>query len=116
MAFQTGDVDGRDLTAFAGHWNVGYNWLSHPWKPRLGLQYNYGSGDQNPADGKIETFQNLYPTNHLFYGFMDTTGWLNMHNPQINLTVTPTKKLKVMLDYHLYWNATNDDAWRRVNG
>ena len=116
MAFQTGDVDGRDLTAFAGHWNVGYNWLSHPWKPRLGLQYNYGSGDQNPADGNIETFQNLYPTNHLFYGFMDTTGWMNMHNPQINFSFMPTKKLKVMLDYHLYWNATNDDAWRRVNG
>jgi Alginate export len=116
MAFQAGEVNGRDLTAFAGHWGIGYNWLAHPWKPRLAVQYNYGSGDQDPTDGDIETFQNLYPTNHLFYGFMDTTGWINMHNPQINFSVMPTKKLKVMLDYHLYWNATNDDAWRRVNG
>lgn len=116
MAFQTGQVSGRDLTAFAGHWAVGYNWLKHAWKPRFAVQYNYGSGDSNAADGDIGTFQNLYPTNHLFYGYMDTTGWMNMHNPQLNFSFSPTAKLKVMIDYHLYWNATNDDAWRRVNG
>ena len=116
MAFQTGEVSGRDLTAFAGHWDVGYNWLQHPWKPRLGVQYNYGSGDDDATDGDLGTFQNLYPTNHLFYGFMDTTGWINLHNPQVNFSVSPTQKLKLMLDYHLYWNATNEDAWYRVNG
>ncbi len=116
MAFQTGDVNGRDLTAFAGHWGLGYNWLKSPWKPRLGIQYNYATGDNDPVDGEIETFQNLYPTNHMFYGYMDTTGWVNMHNPQLNFSIMPTPKLKVMLDYHLYWNASNDDAWRRVNG
>jgi hypothetical protein len=116
MAFQTGEVNGRDLTAFAGHWGIGYNWLEHPWKPRVGVQYNYSPGDSDATDRKLGTFQNLYPTNHLFYGFMDTTGWINMHNPQLNISLTPTPKLKLMLDYHLYWNDTNEDAWRRVNG
>ena len=116
MAYQTGEVSGRDLSAFAGHWGVGYNWSKRSWKPRIGVQYNYGSGDDNAADGDIQTFQNLYPTNHLFYGFVDTTGWMNMHNPQLNISFQPTAKLKVMLDYHLYWSATNNDAWRRVNG
>jgi hypothetical protein len=114
MAFQTGSVSGRDLTAFAGNWTVGYN-IKHAWKPRIGLQYNYGSGDDDITDGDVGTFQNLYPTNHLFYGYMDTTAWSNMHNPQINLSFSPTAKLKVMLDYHLYFNADNNDAWRRVN-
>lgn len=114
MAFQTGNVSGRDLNAFAGNWAAGYN-LQHAWKPRVGLQYNYGSGDKNATDGKVGTFQNLYPTNHLFYGYMDTTSWSNMHNPQLNLSLQPSAKLKVMLDYQLYWNANNNDAWRRVN-
>ncbi len=52
----------------------------------------------------------------MFYGYMDTTGWMNMHNPQLNLSFSPTPKLKVMLDYHLYWNADTNDAWHRVNG
>ncbi|MDZ4402602.1 alginate export family protein [Prosthecobacter sp.] len=116
MAFQTGEVSGRNLSAYAGHWGVGYNWLKNSWKPRLGIQYNYGSGDGDPNDGDIGTFQNLYPTNHMFYGYMDTTAWMNMHNPQINLSFTPTAKLKVMLDYHLYWMANTADAWYRVNG
>ncbi len=116
MAYQWGEVSGRDLTAFAGHWAIGHNWLSHPWKPRVGIQYNYSTGDSNAADGKIGSFQNLYPTNHLFYGYMDTTGWVNMHNPQLNISFSPTAKLKMMIDYHLYWNATNSDAWYRVNG
>ncbi|MFN0078706.1 MAG: alginate export family protein [Prosthecobacter sp.] len=116
MALQTGKVGGRTLKAFAGHWGTGYNWLKSSWKPRLGVQYNYASGDSNSADGDVGTFQNLYPTNHLFYGYMDTTAWMNMHNPQLNLSFTPSAKLKVMMDYHLYWNATNNDAWYRVNG
>lgn len=116
MAFQVGTFQDKDLTAFAGHWEVGYNWLNTGWKPRLALQYNYGTGDSNAKDGKVGTFQNLFPTNHLFYGFMDTTGWANMHNPQINLSLWPTAKLKLMLDYHLYWMADSADAWYRVNG
>jgi hypothetical protein len=51
----------------------------------------------------------------MFYGYMDTTAWSNMHNPQLNISFSPTAKLKVMLDYHLYFNADNNDAWRRVN-
>jgi hypothetical protein len=114
MAYQNGNVSGRDLSAFAGHWGVGYN-IKHSWKPRIGLQYNYATGDDSQADGDVGTFQNLYPTNHLFYGYMDTTAWSNMHNPQLNISFMPTAKLKIMLDYHVYWNADNSDAWRRVN-
>jgi hypothetical protein len=116
MAYQTGEVSGRNLSAFAGHWGVGYNWLKHSWKPRVAFQYNYGSGDGDNNDGDIGTFQNLYPTNHLFYGYMDTTGWVNMHNPQLNISFSPSAKLKVMIDYHLYWMANTADSWYRVNG
>ncbi len=116
MAYQTGEVSGRDLSAFAGHWGIGYNWLKSKYKPRIGIQYNYASGDDDASDGDIGTFQNLYPTNHMFYGYMDTTGWINMHNPQLNFSFMLTPKLKVMLDYHLYWMADTGDAWYRVNG
>jgi hypothetical protein len=116
MAYQTGEVSGRNLSAFAGHWGAGYNWLKSSWKPRIGIQYNYSPGDGDPNDGDLGTFQNLYPTNHLFYGYMDTTGWINMHNPQLNISFTPSAKLKVMIDYHLYWMDNTADAWRRVNG
>ena len=115
MAVQLGEVADKDLMAFAGHWKLGYQFAGI-WKPNVGFQYNYATGDSNAADGEVGTFQNLFPTNHMFYGFMDTTGWINIHNPQFNVSVHPTEKFKVALDYHIYWNATSNDAWYRVNG
>lgn len=114
LAAQFGKVAGLDHSAFAGHAAVGYN-FDHPWKPHLGLQYNYASGDRNGADGKNTTFQNLFAANHYIYGLMDTTAWMNLQNPQLNLSFQPSAKLKVTVDYNLFWNATSNDAWYRAN-
>lgn len=116
MAAEFGDVKGKDLTAFAGHWGAGYNWLASPWKPRAGIEYNYATGDGNATDGKVGTFQNLFPTNHPFYGTADFFSWQNIHNPAVSVSVLPTEKLKVKLDYHLFWLADTHDAWYRANG
>jgi hypothetical protein len=114
MVVQLGHAAGLNHRAFAGHWGFGYNFTG-PWKPRLGFQYNYATGDKNPNDGKSTTFQNYFPGNHALYGFMDTTAWMNMHNPQLNFSIQPTGKLKVTFDVMTFWNATNADAWYGAN-
>ncbi len=116
MAYQTGDAKGKDLEAFAGHWSVGYTFAAYSWKPRLGIEYNYATGDSNPTDGDVETFQNLFPTNHKFYGYMDVFAWQNIHNAAVSLSATPSKKLKAQLDYHMFWIADSSDGWYRANG
>lgn len=116
LAYQTGELGGKDLTAFAGHLGLGYVWLKHSMKPRVFVEYNYGTGDQDPADDQVETFQNLFPTNHKFYGYMDVFSWQNMHNPALSLSVQPLPNLKVQLDYHAFWLADSTDAWYRANG
>lgn len=116
MAVEFGEVKDKDLSAFAGHWGIGYNWLNCPWKPRFGLEYNFATGDGNAADGDVGTFQNLFPTNHKFYGYMDVWAWQNIHNPAVSFSVQPTAKLKAQVDYHLFWLADTSDAWYRANG
>ncbi len=116
MAVQFGEVKGGDLTAFAGHWGAGYNWLNSPIKPRLGIEYNYATGDSNASDGDVDTFQNLFPTNRKFYGNMDVFSWQNMHNPAVSFSVQPCKTVKLQLDYHAFWLADTNDAWYRANG
>jgi len=111
---QLGRAGGLSHRAFAGHGGIGYN-FSGPWKPRLGVQYNYASGDRDPTDGNSRTFQNYFPGNHALYGFMDTTGWMNLHNPQLNFSVQPTERLKLTFDAMTFWNATNTDAWYSAN-
>jgi len=108
--FQLGRIAGLDHRAFAGHGGFGYN-FDHAWKPRLGTQYNFASGDHNAADGKSTTFQNFFPGNHALYGFMDTTAWMNLHNTQINFSIQPTERLRIGIDGGLSWNADTHDAW-----
>ena len=70
LAYQVGEVRGLSLNAFAATVGAGYN-FDAPMKPRLYAEYNYASGDENSADNDVGTFQNLFPTNHKFYGVMD---------------------------------------------
>ena len=113
-AYQNGDLQGLSLDAFAVHAGAGYN-FDCPWKPRLWLEYNYATGDSNPNDQSSETFQNLFPTNHKFYGFMDLFSWQNIHNPMIGLQVSPVKNVTAELDFHGFWLASTNDVWYRSN-
>ena len=115
FAFQAGQVSDLDLTAFAVHIGGGYN-FNCPWNPRLFAEYNFASGDDNATDGDIETFQNLFPSNHKFYGYMDFFSWQNLHNPELSFRVKPTKQTSIQLDGHGFWLANTNDAWYRANG
>ena len=112
---QAGTAGGKQLRAFAFHAGSGYNFKA-PLKPRVFFDYNFGSGDHDPNDGKVQTFQNLFPTNHKWYGFMDAFSWQNIHNPQLTLQISPTNTTTLRVDHHAFWLADTDDAWYRANG
>lgn len=115
FAFQTGDVRGKDLTAFATHVGLGYT-FDTSWLPRVGVAYNFGTGDDDPADKDIQTFQNLFPTNHKFYGQMDVFSWQNMHDLEVSVKAQPIKAVTLKAEYHAFWLETTEDAWYRANG
>ena len=115
LAYQVGDVRGLSLNAFAANVGVGYN-FDAPLKPRIYAEYNYASGDGNSADGNLGTFQNLFPTNHKFYGIMDVFAWQNLHNAMLSFKVTPVKNVTAQVDYNAFWLADTNDVWYRANG
>jgi hypothetical protein len=117
FAFQAGEVAGRDLTAFASHLGGGFTVADGLLKgSRFGLEYNYATGDRNPDDGDAETFQNLFPTNHIYYGFIDAFSWQNMHDVALTWKAAPCKNVTTRLDFHAFWLAETTDAWYRANG
>ncbi len=115
FAYQVGDVRGLNLNAFAANVGVGYN-FDLPMKPRIYAEYNFASGDGNSADGNVGTFQNLFPTNHKFYGIMDVFAWQNLHNAMLSFKVTPVKNVTAQVDYNAFWLADTNDVWYRANG
>ena len=109
-AGQAGTNGNDRIRAWAGHWVFGEKLADTRFAPRLLLEYNYGSGDKDPKDGKFGTFDQLYPTNHSKYGTADRISWRNSRDLMAGSEWTPHKAWRLLLDYHKYDLATTQDA------
>ena len=124
LPIQKGEVDCGattlcDVDAYAYAIKVGYTIPNNALGLRVGAEYDYASGsdttstDPNPD---METFVNLYPTNHDKYGYMDQQGWRNMKAWNINVSAKPIAKLGVRLDYWNFTLADDSDGWYNAAG
>jgi hypothetical protein len=107
--YNTAQKKSLDQQSHALFASSGYTWKSSSYAPRLGLGYEYGSGDGNANDGKVETFENLFGTQHKPYGLMDLAGARNMHIPKISFSVKPQKNITLAADCLAFMLATTDD-------
>ena len=116
MAGQTGSLGSDDVTAWAGHWVLGYTAPRIKFTPRFVAEYNYASGDANPTDGKRQTFDQLYPTGHDKLGLADQVGWKNVHNVRAGVELKPSPKLTMSSSYHSWWLAETRDGLYNAGG
>lgn len=110
LALQGGHAGGDEVRAWAGHAVVGYKLWNDDRAPRLVAEYNYASGDSDPHDGRRQTFDQLYPTNHNKYGTVDRIGWRNIHDAMPGVEWKPVRKLKLNVNQHTFWLAKRQDA------
>lgn len=99
-AVQLGKFGSNSILAYAGHGAIGYT-FEDTYKPKLLLEYNYATGDDG-GNNRYTKFNNLFPTNHKFYGYMDLAAWSNLHNGRAEFSVKPSEKVKLALDYHIF--------------
>lgn len=116
MARQDGSAGSDTVGAWAGHWRAGYTITNWKYKPRIVSEYNYASGDNNPADGKRGTFDILYPTPHDKYGLADQVGWKNIHHLRLGPEWKPRAKWLLSANYHSWWLANTRDALYNAGG
>ena len=104
------------MDAWAGHWLLGYSTPKLAGSPRLVAEYNYATGDGNPHDGRVNTFQLLYPTAHDRHGLSDQVGWRNVHHLRGTVELKPLPKWTVTPSYNLFWLADAHDALYNSQG
>ncbi|MEO6741857.1 MAG: alginate export family protein [Chthoniobacteraceae bacterium] len=114
LAGQLGSVGKLDHRAGAAHLETGYTWDAE-WKPRLGLWFNYASGDRNPKDGTDERFDPLFGDTFSFYGYSGYFSWQNMISPALHLSIRPAKGVKCEVIHRAVWLASDTDSWVRAN-
>ena len=116
LNFQTGDRSGMDHEAYAIHARLGVGSTKWPLQAKLLYQYDLASGDTNRADGKSETFQQLFPTVHLWHGYIDLLARQNIQDHWIALYTVPRKDWRASVHFHKLAAAEGTDAFYRANG
>ena len=105
-----GSVHELDHTAWALVGEVGYQFTSLPMAPWLRTGINAASGDDDPNDDAHNTFFNVLPTNHPYYGYADQLAFQNLVNWFAQLKLKPTDKFAVEVFLHRFWLADANDT------
>lgn len=114
---QWGQWAGDSIHAWSWTVEGGYTFAPVAWKPRLGAGFDWASGDEEPFDRQVETFDQLFPTGHKFFGFLDLIGRQNVTAANVNLSGWPiADKVRVATWYHAFWLNDDHDALYGVGG
>lgn len=101
----------------AGYYSgeLGYTFKNIWAQPRISVGYDYASGD-NHRDRHSNTFDQLFPTGHLYFGYLDFVGRQNIDAGNITFAITPTPDLKLWTSWHYFALADSNDALYNAAG
>jgi len=102
-----------DHWAYFQHAELGYR-FNAPWSPRLIVQYDYASGDDNPNDGQNNRFNTLFGARRFDFGPTSIYGAFarsNLQSPALRLKMKPNKTVKSMFALRGFWRASTADSW-----
>ncbi|HUP03448.1 MAG TPA: alginate export family protein [Bryobacteraceae bacterium] len=110
MNKQTGSLGHYDIDAWAGHWNVGRTFAGVAAAPRTFVEYNYATGNRNPASNTWSTHDQLYASAHDKMEFADQFGWRNIQDLRAGVQEKLAKRWQLTEMVNNLWLATRNDA------
>lgn len=106
--YQFGKRSHLDISAFSIASGVGYQ-LPLPMNPQFWLRYDFASGDKNHRDGRSNTFNQLFPFGHYYFGYIDQIGRQNIHDFNAQFTLHPQPWVTFLGQYHRFYLANKRD-------
>ena len=104
---QSGSIGAQTIDAKALGSSVGYTFVDVRWKPRMGLAVDVATGDRNPIDDRLDTFNPLFPNAYYLAGY---TGFPNLIHVRPALTVQPARTINLTAAFGGQWRETTADA------
>ncbi|MBI4549863.1 MAG: alginate export family protein [Candidatus Omnitrophica bacterium] len=115
-AVQLGSRAHDTIAAWAFHQELGHTFSKAFWTPRIYGEYNHASGDRNPTNGTFSTFDNLFPTNHNKYGYIDFISLKNVNDFMVGTSLKPHARLQCSADFHWFVLDAKESAWFNAGG
>ena len=109
---QLGDAGGVPVRALFARAGVGYRFRRAPLRPDIGLLVDVASGDRDPADAVVGSFEAVVPTNQIF-GLRPVVGGVKnlIHvKPRLRAELPPTwGGIKLEASYAFFYRFTTAD-------
>jgi hypothetical protein len=120
--YQFGDFNHGNISAWSIATEAGYTLAGATFTPRPYIGFDAASGDRNAHGGGLNTFNQLFPTGHLFFGYTDVIGRQNIIDihPGIDLSLLKderyAKSMTLRAEYHEFWRESDQDALYSAGG
>ena len=114
-AYQFGEFGEGNISAWTAAIDFGYTFEQVRFKPSINLRNDYISGDKKAGDGKLQTFNPLYPKGG-YFGFNPLIGPSNLIDLHPYLVLSMTDKLSLQTDIVFNWRYAEGDGIYRPSG
>ncbi|HEU5239262.1 MAG TPA: alginate export family protein, partial [Pyrinomonadaceae bacterium] len=104
----------KGIRAWGAASDSGYSFIHSNLKPRLGLRADITSGDKNPKDDLLQTFNPYFPGT----SYSDTIGLIGAPNSIAvfpNLRLVPRNKFTVAVGPAFFWRQSTRDGLYGIN-
>ncbi|TDO22388.1 alginate export family protein [Pedobacter duraquae] len=112
--YQFGHFGQNKIAAWTLSSNVAYTFNDFYLSPQLGLKTEAISGDRRYGDGKLNTFNPLFPKGG-YFGLAALIGPANLFDIHPYLQISLSKKLTLIEDYDVFWRMQTSDGIYAVN-
>jgi len=113
LVHQWGDYGRQRLDAWGAHLLLGTKFDHYRWNPILSIEYSFASGDSDPDDGRMETYQGVFGARDKMYRRMHFMDLSNLHDLQFNLELVPLKNVQIYFGAHRFWLDEKKDGWSK---
>jgi Alginate export len=106
---QGGRFDNKRISAWSVATETSIALSDLPLRPRIRMRANIASGDRNPDDRKLGTFNAMFPKGK-YFGELSPLGPRNIYNVQPDISFDLNTALNLSLAFGMFWRASIDDG------
>jgi hypothetical protein len=115
VMYQSGTFGSGDIQAWRVSTDTSYQWTQLPWKPTLRFVADAASGDRDPLDPDLQTF-NAYFQSGSYSCRCLIEGPANNLRLQPNFALHPTANLRIRAGWAFFWRQSRMDGMYSVPG
>jgi Alginate export len=114
-ALQRGSFAGQPSSAWGVATELGHRFAARPLRPELKLATDIVSGDGDPDDARLGTFNPMFP-NGKYLGALTPVGPRNLIHVRPSLAIHPRDDMQISLTGAAFWRQSTDDGVYAIPG